>query len=87
LPGEPIDVGARRELLEEAGLSVPIQVVPGGSADWMTFEAEVTCDVEAVLHDAEHDRFEWVPLDEAVRRCLPATVAEAFQRVAELLDA
>jgi 8-oxo-dGTP pyrophosphatase MutT (NUDIX family) len=87
LPGEAADVCARRELLEEAGVSAPIRAVPGGNLDWVVFEAEVGRDVEVVLHDAEHDRFEWVLLDEALSRCFPATVAESFQRVADFLDA
>jgi 8-oxo-dGTP pyrophosphatase MutT (NUDIX family) len=85
LPGEAIEACAQRELEEEAGLAVAARPVPGGPLDWSVFAAEVGRDAEVVLHDAEHDRFEWVPLDEAVRRCLPATVGEAFQRVAELL--
>jgi 8-oxo-dGTP pyrophosphatase MutT (NUDIX family) len=87
LPGEAVDVCARRELLEEAGVSAPIRAVPGGTLDWAVFEAEVGQDFVVALHDAEHDRFEWVLLDEALRRCLPAIVAESFQRVADLLDA
>jgi 8-oxo-dGTP pyrophosphatase MutT (NUDIX family) len=87
LPGEAVEICALRELREEAGLSVSIRPVPGGSPDWTTFEGEVGSDMEPVLVDPEHDRFEWVPLDEALRRCLPAPVAEAFQRVADLLDA
>jgi 8-oxo-dGTP pyrophosphatase MutT (NUDIX family) len=86
LPGEAIETCAQRELLEEAGLSVPAHVLPGGG-DWIVFEAEISRDVEVVLSDTEHDRFEWVPLTEALRRCMPATVADAFQRVAERLDA
>lgn len=83
LPGEPIQACAQRELMEEAGLSVPVRLVPGEGSDWLVFEAEVRRDAEVVLHDAEHDRFTWVPLNEALRRCLPATVAETFWRVIE----
>jgi hypothetical protein len=53
----------------------------------MVFEAEVSRDVEVVLGDEEHDRFEWGSLADALRRCLPAVVAGAFQRVVERLDA
>jgi 8-oxo-dGTP pyrophosphatase MutT (NUDIX family) len=87
LPGESIEACAARELAEEAGLTVPIRAVPAVGADWMLFEAEIDRQVQVVLHDAEHDRFAWVTLEEAVDRCLPATVGEAFRRVAPLVDA
>jgi 8-oxo-dGTP pyrophosphatase MutT (NUDIX family) len=86
LPGETVEACAVRELWEEAGLSAPIRAVPGDNPDWVTFEAQVDENVEVVLHDAEHDRFEWVPLHEAIHRCSPTAVAEAFQRVADTLD-
>jgi hypothetical protein len=57
--------------------------MPGSRLDWTVFEAEVSSDVEVVLQDSEHDQFAWVSLTEALRRCLPATVAEAIQRGAE----
>jgi 8-oxo-dGTP pyrophosphatase MutT (NUDIX family) len=87
LPGEAIETCAQRELLEESGLSVPAHALPAAGSDWMIFEAEVSPDVEVVLSDAEHDRFAWVSLAEALRRCLPANVADAFRRVADRLDA
>ncbi len=87
LPGEAIEACAQRELLEEAGLAVPARALPNAAPDWMIFEAEVGEDVQVVLGDVEHDRFEWVSLAEALRRCVPAKVAEAFQTVAARLDA
>jgi hypothetical protein len=33
----------------------------------------------AVVIDPEHDRFEWVTLEVAVRRCLPSVVAEGIR--------
>ncbi len=54
---------------------------------WAVFCALAEDDTVVVLHDEEHDRFEWVSLPEAMRRCLPAQVGEAIQRVAGDLDA
>jgi hypothetical protein len=33
----------------------------------------------AVVIDPEHDRFEWVTLEVAIRRCLPSVVAEGIR--------
>jgi 8-oxo-dGTP pyrophosphatase MutT (NUDIX family) len=85
-PGESIEACAQRELLEEAGLSVVARPLPAPGSDWVVFMAEVTPDIEVVLDDPEHDRFEWVDLDEAIRRCMPPTVAAAFRRVAKHLQ-
>jgi hypothetical protein len=49
------------------------------------YVAEVAPDAEVVL-DHEHDRFAWVTLDEAVRRCLPSVVAAGLEAAAASLD-
>jgi RimJ/RimL family protein N-acetyltransferase len=85
LPGEPILAGAERELAEEAGLrGVPLRPADL-SGPWAVFAADVPPDALVTL-DAEHDRFAWLPGDEAARRCLPAPVAVTF-RVAAALPA
>ncbi len=81
LPGEAIERCAERELFEEAGLSARLRALPSTNPEWATFEAEIAGDAEVALGDAEHDRYEWVSLVEALRRCLPAQVAEAFRKV------
>ena len=80
-PGEPVEACAERELHEESGLTSPITVVDVGE-DWAVFCAEVESDAAVVLHDDEHDRFEWVPLDVVASRCRPKRVADAVKVVA-----
>lgn len=75
-PGEPIDGCAARELFEEAGLRADIRMVSAATAEWAVFVAEVPADALFTLHDVEHDRFEWVWIDEALARCKPRTVAD-----------
>jgi hypothetical protein len=41
--------------------------------------ADVGLPLAAVVSDPEHDRFEWVTLEVAVRRCLPSVVAEGIR--------
>ena len=70
LPGEAVDACARRELLEETGLELPLELTECGSAEWPHYVAEARHGAEIRL-DAEHDRFEWVTADEAPMRSLP----------------
>jgi 8-oxo-dGTP pyrophosphatase MutT (NUDIX family)/diadenosine tetraphosphate (Ap4A) HIT family hydrolase len=70
LPDEPIDQCARRELREETGLDLPLTFTECGTAEWPHYLASVPPDAAVVL-DAEHDRFEWVLVDNAPARCLP----------------
>lgn len=82
LPGEGIDHCAGRELAEETGLSLPLEPLNNGNSDWVGYLAEAPEDAEVQL-SAEHDRYEWLPLADAVRRCLPSAVAEQLQSAAE----
>ena len=83
-PGEPIDVCAARELQEEVGLQLPLQTTKFGRV-WAVFYAEIGPDDQVELIDPEHDRYEWVSLEEAVRRCKPNQVNKAISDVATLL--
>jgi 8-oxo-dGTP pyrophosphatase MutT (NUDIX family) len=78
-PGETPDDAARRELHEETGLTLslrgPLEHV---TEDVALYVAESESEAEVVI-DVEHDRFEWVTLEVAVRRCLPAVVAEGIR--------
>lgn len=84
LPGEPVDSCARRELLEETGLALPLQPVRPGGEIWAVYYAEAPRDVVVML-DAEHDRYEWVSVEDALARCLPAVVGDCVRSVAKLL--
>ena len=80
-PGEAPSATARRELLEEVGLELPLTgPLAHLTDDVALFAAEAPADAEIVL-DAEHDRYEWVTLEEGVRRCLPAVVGKALRIV------
>jgi NUDIX domain-containing protein len=81
LPGESVESCAARELEEETGLRLamtPVEFDPM----WASYWAEAAADTVIRL-SVEHDRFEWVGLDEAIRRCQPAIVSEQFAMLAQ----
>lgn len=81
-PGETPDEAAVRELLEETGITVmPTRVSVAPSDEVALYSAEVSRDVEITL-DAEHDRYVWLPLAEATRRCRPVEVATCIELAA-----
>src|SRR4051794_18009308 len=82
-PGEPVYTAALRELAEEAGITGMALAPQDLSAPWARFVVEVEPDREIELVDPEHDRFEWVSIDEARRRAQPASVSEGFASLAE----
>lgn len=86
LPNEPVDECARRELLEETGLTLDVQATAYGMESWAIYFAEASMDHQVVLLDGEHDRYEWVTLETALARCLPAVVAQGVEYVASLLQ-
>ncbi len=84
-PGEPIDECARRELLEESGLALEVvPVIVDGQENWPCYIAEAPAECDVVL-SLEHDRFEWLVLDDAIARCLPEQVGLGLRRAAELI--
>lgn len=85
LPGEPPAACAARELREETGLSLTPRPTALGSPQWAVYLVELNADAPITL-DAEHDRFEWVSLADALRRCRPPVVAGALRRVGSFLS-
>jgi 8-oxo-dGTP pyrophosphatase MutT (NUDIX family) len=87
LPGEEPDEAAVRELREETGLVLPIAALreAAPSADVALYVAEAPPDADVVL-DEEHDRYRWLPLDEAVRMCLPPEVGASLANAAARLE-
>lgn len=86
LPGEPIERCAARELLEEAGITAPLRMVSEPTADWVVYVAEVGPDTAVRLVDAEHDRYEWVPFETALKRCRPEPVAHGIASAAAFIE-
>lgn len=84
-PGETIDDCARRELLEEAGISAVVNRTDVGLEDWSLYSVEVDESVDVRLADPEHDRHEWVTLDVCRERCMPQRVAAGIIDVARHL--
>lgn len=84
-PAELPDDCAARELHEEVGIEArPSRMVGVGGSQWWMYSLEVDPGFEVKL-DEEHDRFEWVPAAEAVRRCLPDFVSADIATAAEVL--
>ena len=87
-PGEEPDEAARRELHEETGLELEPVAARAARAteDAALYVAQAATGDENRL-DAEHDRFEWLPLEDALARCLPPVVAQELANAAAWLDA
>jgi 8-oxo-dGTP pyrophosphatase MutT (NUDIX family) len=85
LPNEAVGECASRELLEETGLTLPVQATDRGDGSWLTYFAEAGAEDVVTLLDVEHDRFEWVTLETALARCLPEVVGQSVHFVAQLL--
>jgi 8-oxo-dGTP pyrophosphatase MutT (NUDIX family) len=89
-PGEPAATAATRELFEETGLTVACTPLASRVAaaqpgiDVAVFAAEVHTGQSICLSD-EHDRAEWVQLDD-LGRCHPTWVQEMYLEVLELVS-
>ncbi len=85
LPDETVLECAERELREETGLSLRLVPTRLGSPEWHAYVARASPEVQVEL-DAEHDRYEWVSLEEAAARCLPAFVGQSFRTAEAWLE-
>ena len=87
-PGEALDAAAARELEEEIGLTLPLTRLLDASAseDVALYVAQAPQDARIVLDD-EHDRFVWLPLEEALPKCLPPAVASGLANAAAWVEA
>ncbi|HEV2059901.1 MAG TPA: NUDIX domain-containing protein [Solirubrobacteraceae bacterium] len=70
---------ARRELIEETGLCLDITRTNAGDANWVVFTAEASADAKITL-DEEHDRYDWLTLDDALARTAPSRPQMFFRR-------
>ena len=64
---------ARRELREETGLGLLLELTACGTTERPCYLAHAPLNAQVTL-DAEHDRFEWVAADVAPARSLPDVV-------------
>jgi 8-oxo-dGTP pyrophosphatase MutT (NUDIX family) len=87
-PGEPVLAAALRELAEETGLAVSAADLRALdlSGEWVRFGLDVPPDTQ-VRVDAEHDRFEWLPVAEAIARCQPEVVSDGLRLAEACLSA
>jgi 8-oxo-dGTP pyrophosphatase MutT (NUDIX family) len=86
-PGEGPEAAASRELEEETGVALPLTPLLEESASEAValFVAEVPAGTDVVL-DHEHDRFVWLPLDQALPKCLPSVVASGLSNAAAWVE-
>ena len=88
-PDEQPAATAARELYEETGLRLTCRPVRSSVAEAQreievdVFVAEATGDAQVRLSE-EHDRYEWVRLDD-LDRCLPAWVGQMYREVLEIV--
>jgi 8-oxo-dGTP diphosphatase len=84
-PGETVEECAARELAEETALRLACVPDCTDEPGWPVYLAEVLPDCAICLSE-EHDRFEWLPLDEALPRVLPEVVRVQLRRAGARLE-
>lgn len=86
-PGEDITACARRELYEEAGLTLEPVLTGCGEDGWPVYIAEFNAaDHVVVIIDPEHDRYEWVDGMTGINRISPLNVKQAFINAVEYIQ-
>src|SRR5262245_9418132 len=86
LPDEAFDRCAERELIEETGLRLVLQKVGTEPWDWLVYLAKAPEDA-TVLLSPEHDRYVWLPIDQATSLVTPDEVCDQLVRATSLIDA
>ena len=83
-PGELIMDCARRELLEETGLSIDLVPIEQENTEWKLFAGKVSAETSIALSE-EHDSYQWVTVDRAMEICKPRVVASGIAAAASAL--
>jgi hypothetical protein len=73
-------------LVEETGLTLQPVLSSCGSEDWAVYQAEAPHDITVTLLDVEHDRYEWLFAEEALRRVAPERVRRDLACVVAMIQ-
>jgi 8-oxo-dGTP pyrophosphatase MutT (NUDIX family) len=84
-PGEPIAACAWRELLEETGLELDLELTDCGTKDWWVYLTEAPEDASVML-DREHDQYAWLPCRTALARCRPRRASEPLEAAVRRIE-
>ena len=83
-PNETIEECAKRELLEETGLILNLKETSFGDNNWKVYYTEAPMHCVVTLSN-EHDKYEWVDYDTAIKKCSPEIVTEQITKVHNFL--
>jgi 8-oxo-dGTP pyrophosphatase MutT (NUDIX family) len=84
-PDEDFEECAARELFEETGLRLMLRSMNTESGAWLVYGAE-SSETDAIHLSPEHDRFVWLPLDQALNLVTPAEPRIQLERAARLIE-
>lgn len=78
-PGERIGSTASRELMEETGIVGNPTPVVTDDVGWAVYHLAVPWGTSVRLAPGEHNEYDWVTVDEAIKRLRPKVLVESFQ--------